>query len=68
MTVRRSLHLLHGLLQLEIGCDPVGLTDLSSLTPLSNLKHLALRGLGLEAGQWVRGSRGWRGAGTGADL
>lgn len=47
----RSLHSLHGLLQLEIGCDPVGLTDLSSLTPLSNLKHLALRGLGLEAGE-----------------
>jgi len=52
----RSLHSLHGLLQLEIGCDPVGLTDLSSLTPLSNLKHLALRGLGLEAGQSVKGT------------
>eukprot|EP00775_Hariotina_reticulata_P008860 gene8860-9039_t len=47
----RSLGALHGLVQLEFGCDPVGLSDLNSLLLLSNLRRLALRGLSLEAGE-----------------
>lgn len=46
----RSLDCLHLLVQLEVGCEPQGLTDISCLTTLSNLRHLALRGLGTEAG------------------
>jgi hypothetical protein len=52
----RSVCALHGLVQLEVGCDPLGLTDLHCLNPLSNLKHLALRGLGMEAGGWPQQS------------
>jgi hypothetical protein len=52
----RSVCGLHGLVQLEVGCDTLGLTDLACLNPLSNLKHLALRGLGMEAGGYYRQS------------
>ncbi|WIA15536.1 hypothetical protein OEZ85_002170 [Tetradesmus obliquus] len=46
----RCLSCLHGLVQLELGCDPAGLSDLACLAGLSNLRRLALRGLSLEAG------------------
>jgi hypothetical protein len=51
----RCLGGLHGLVQLEFGCDPAGLTDLGCLAALSNLQRLALRGLSLEAGkgEWM---------------
>jgi hypothetical protein len=49
--LNRCLGCLHGLVQLELGCDPAGLTDLASLAALSNLRRLALRGLSLEAGE-----------------
>uniref|UniRef100_A0A383V6V6 F-box domain-containing protein n=1 Tax=Tetradesmus obliquus TaxID=3088 RepID=A0A383V6V6_TETOB len=47
----RCLSCLHGLVQLELGCDPAGLSDLACLAGLSNLRRLALRGLSLEAGE-----------------